>query len=906
MRDHENISDWYEQIRKQLAPLRLIPARESEIVEELCHHAEDRYQELTACGTGEAEARRMVLDELTAQELLAKELRTVELTNVPEPVVLGGGAKGHLLAGLRQDVRYGLRTLRRNLRFTLLAMLTLALGIGANIAIFNVVNGVLLRPLAYPDADRLFRIYETTPQFGKSSVSYPDYLDWRRDNRSFTDMGSYRSDDFNFTGTGNPEQLSGDYISASLLPVLGISPLLGRTFLPEDDRQGAPCTVILSYGFWQRRFSGDANILTRAQNLNAVSCAVIGVLPRDFHLRDSAQIFVPIEQWTSIELRSREASSGLGVIGRLKRGVSAATAQAELAAICRALALRYPSTNTGESARIFLMKDDLVSSIRPTLLLLVGAVGLVLIIACANVANLLLARSAARRRELAIRAALGADRWRVVRQLLTESILLSLGAALIGLVFAYCGTRLILAAAPGTLPRSAEIGIDPNVLFFTLAIAMATGILFGLAPARPGARAEPQESLKQGARGAAGGRHRGEGVFVAVEMGLAVVLLAGAGLMIQSVWRLLQIDPGFNVRNLLTMQVALSPKVMASPAGIRLAYQQMLARVASVPGVQSAAITSMLPLKDGDSEIAFWPANGPQPRQDQMASAMFYIVTPDYPATMQIPLRSGRAFTGHDNQASPPVVIVDDVLARHLFPDQDPIGRQLNLIAVGRVQIIGVVGHVKQWGLDSDDTSKIRDQIYFPLLQVPDKFLSAGVTGLTLTIRTGPKPLSLVSAVRAQVAGPTLDQPVFGVRTMEEIISLSLAERRFTMLVLILFAAAALLLAAVGIYGVVSYAVVRRTQEIGIRAALGASRQRIVGLVLRQGMKPVVIGMAVGVVTALVLTRFMVNLLYGVRPADPLTLAAVTLVLGGIAWLACYLPARRATAVDPVAALRCE
>lgn len=908
MPDQENpqLPGWSGQIRKELAPLRLVPARESEIVEELCQHAEDRYQELTACGTAEAEARRMVLDELTAHELLATELRAVEVTNVPERVVLGGGVKGYALAGLGQDIRYGFRTLRRNVRFTLLAMLMLALGIGANIAMFNLVNGVLLRPLAYPDADRLLRIYETNQEFGKSSVTYPDYLDWRRENRSFTEMGTYRSDDFNFTGAGEPEQLSGDYISASLLPVLGVSPLLGRNFLSADDRQDAPCTVMLSYGFWQRRFGGDSSILTRALNLNAVSCAVIGVFPRGFHFRDNAQIYVPIEQWTSIELRSREASPGLGVIGRLKPGVSVATAQAELAAICRALALRYPATNTGESARVFLMKDDLVSSIRPTLLMLAGAVGFVLIIACANVANLLLARSTARKRELAIRAALGADRWRVVRQLLTESILLSLGAAVIGLLLAYCGTRLILAAAPGSLPRSAEIGIDPNVLFFTLAIAMATGILFGLAPAVHGAKAEPQESLKEGARGSAGGRHRGEGVFVALEMGLAVVLLAGAGLMIQSVWRLLQVDPGFNVRNLLTMQVALSPKVMTSPAGIRLAYQQMLARVASVPGVQSAAITSMLPLKDGDSEIPFWPGEEPKPRQDQMASAMFYIVTPDYPRTMQIPLRRGRAFTGHDNQTSPAVVIVDDVLAQHLFPDQDPLGRQFNLMGVGRVQIIGVVGHVRQWGLDSDDTSKIRDQIYFPLLQVPDKFLSAGVTGLTLTIRSEPKPLSLVSAVRAQVAGPTLDQPVFGVRTMEEIISISLAERRFTMLVLVLFAVTALLLAAVGIYGVVSYAVERRTQEIGIRAALGASRRSIVGLVLRQGMKPVIFGMTAGVVAALALTRSVANLLYGVRAVDPLTLAAVSLLLGGIASLACYIPARRATAVDPVSALRCE
>jgi len=393
---------------------------------------------------------------------------------------------------------------------------------------------------------------------------------------------------------------------------------------------------------------------------------------------------------------------------------------------------------------------------------------------------------------------------------------------------------------------------------------------------------------------------------VAVEIGLAVILLAGAGLMIESVWRLLQVDPGFNTRNVLTTKVALSPKVMASPAAIRLAFQQLLVRVAAIPGAQSAAITSVVPLSENDSEIPFWPGAGPQPPQDRTTSAMFYIVTPDYPSVMQIPLRRGRFFTDRDNLASPPVVVIDDVLARHIFPGEDPVGRQISIMVLGPVQIAGVVGHVKHWGLDSDDTNKIRDQIYFPVLQVPDKFMSEAVAGLTLVLRTGPEPLSLVSAVRAQVAGPTQDQPIYAVRTMEQIISGSLAERRFTMLVLVIFAAAALLLAAVGIYGVMSYAVTRRIHELGIRVALGASRREIVGLVVRQGMSLAAVGMAAGLVAALALTRFLAGLLYGVRPADPATLAAVTSLLGGIALLACYIPARRATAVDPVVALRCE
>ncbi|MDR3700121.1 MAG: ABC transporter permease [Candidatus Sulfopaludibacter sp.] len=893
--------DWSEPIRRLMAGLSLSPAREAEIVEELAEHAEDRYRELQSAGATEAEARRGALDETRG---LATELRAIERPDIAEPVVPGMKTPGQFLSGLAQDLRYGFRTLRKNPGFTAVAMLALAVGIGANTAIFSVVNGVLLRPLAYPDPDRLVNIHETSSEFSQSSVAYPNFLDWRRDSRSFAGMGAWRSDDFNFTGAGEPEQLPGKYVSASLFPALGVTPLLGRTFLPQDDRKGAACTVVLSNGFWKRRFGGDAGILGRFLTLNAANCAVVGVLRRDFPFR--GDIYVPIEQWDSVELHTRESHLGLAVAARLKPGVTIEAAQGELSALASALARQYPATNGGRGTKAVPMKDDEVRSIRPTLLLLVGAVGFVLIIACANVANLLLARSTARRREFAIRTALGAERSRVVRQLLTESLLLSLGAAAIGLLLARFGTSLVLAATPGTLPRAEEIGVDPYVMLFTLAVAIATGILFGLAPAFHGANANPQDSLKEGARGAGGGRHRAEGVFVMVEVALAVILLAGAGLMMQSIWRLWRVDPGFQTGHILTSQVALSPKVMASPPAIRLAYQQMVGRVAATPGVQAAAITSVIPLGDSDSEIPFWTGAGPQPAPDRMTSAMFFIVTPDYPAVMQFPLGRGRFFSEHDTLGSPQVAVIDEVMAKHVFPGQDPIGRQINLIVVGPVQIIGVVGHVKHWGLDSDDTAKIRDQIYFPFLQVPDKFMTEAVAGLNLTLRTSPEPLTLVPAMRAAVAGPTRDQPIYAVRTMEEIISRSLAERRFTLLVLVIFAAAALLLAVVGIYGVMSYAVTRRTHELGIRATLGATRGEIVVLVLRQGMKLACGGLAAGLVAAIALTRFMAALLYGVRPADPATLAAVTLLLGAIALLACYIPARRATRVDPVVALRCE
>ena len=896
--------EWKELVRRQLAELRLTPEREAEIAEELAQHAEDRYKELKLSGVSDAEALRLALNEVLDQKAMASGLRDVERTDVPEPVVLGAGAQGHFLSGVGQDLRYGIRTLRKNAGFSAIAILALAIGIGANTAIFSVVNGVLLQPLAYPDSARLVNIYETGADFSHSSVAYPNYLDWRRESHSFSDMGAYRNDDFNLTGSGHPERVSGEYVTASLFPVLGVTLPLGRAFRPEEDRPGTGCTVMLSYNFWQGRFGAERTILGKTLTLNAMNCVVIGVLPAS--LSPTAQAYLPIEQWTGAGLRTRESHPGLRVVGRLRLGMSIQAARGEMEAIAKGLAQQYPATNALNSAAVVPMKDDMVGNVRPVLLLLVGAAGFVLIIACANVANLLLARSAARKREFAIRAALGAERWRVVRQLLTESVLLSLGGAAVGLPLAQWGTTLLVAAAPATLPRSGEVGIDVYVLLFTLAVSLVTGILFGLAPAMHSAKTNPQESLKEGTRGAGGGRHRTEGIFVALETCLAVILLAGSALMIQSVWRLLQVNPGFTVSHILTMQVALSPKAMASPVGIRTALQQLVQRVEMLPGVQAAALTSLLPLGDSDSEIDFWLGNGPQPGPERIKTVVFYVVSPDYPAVMQIPLLRGRVLTERDNLSSTPVALIDDVMARQIFPGVDPIGRQISLIALGTVQIVGVVGHVKQWGLGSDDTNKIRSQVYFPLLQIPDKFMSSGVTALTLALRSKGEPLSFVPSVRAAVAGPADDQPVYAVQAMKDVISGSLAGRRFMMFVLIVFASVALLLAAVGIYGVMSYAVTRRTNELGVRSALGASHWQIVGLVLRQGMGLAGAGLIVGLAASVMLTRFMGSLLYGVGAGDPLTLVAVTVVLGVVAMLACVLPAKRASAVDPVVALRCE
>ncbi len=890
--------DWGEAIRRRLAGLGLPPAREAEIVEELTQHAEDRFAELRITGMREDDARQTALDEIAGDEILARGLSAIEpRSSVEEP-------PRSMWGEWRQDLRYALRTMRKNPGFTAVAMLTLSLGIGANTAIFSVVNGVLLRPLPYPNADRLLLIYENSKGSSRDSVAYPNYLDWRRESRAFADMGAYRSDAFNFTGSGEPEQVTGKYVSASFFPVLEVTPLTGRFFLAGDDRQGAPCAVVISNGFWKRRFGADPNITANSITLNASSCRIVGVLRADFPFH--GDVYLPLEQWNAVELRMREAHAGMLVVGRLKPDATMQSASADLALINSELARQYPATNAEKGAAVVPMKDDLVRNIRPTLLLLAGAVGFVLIIACANVANLLLARSTARRREFAIRVALGAERKRIVRQLLTESVLLAACAAVLGMMLAQWGTHLVMAAAQDSLPRAEAIGLDPYVAVFTLAVSMVTGVLFGLAPALQGANSHPVEFLKEGTRGAGGGRHRAEGMFVVLEVALAVILLAGAGLMMQSIRRLWEVDPGFNTNRILTAQVALSPKATANASSIRLAFRQLLDRVSVIPGVESAAITSEVPLGESDSEIPYWQGGGPQPPLDRMTEAMFYIVTPSYPAVLQFPLRRGRFFDERDRAGAPPVIVIDEVMAKHVFPGQDPVGERINLMALGPVQVIGVVGHVKHWGLDADDRAKIRDQVYFPFQQVPDKFWQDAVAGLNLMLRTHAEPLGVAEAMRAAVAGPTRDQPVFAVRTMEQIVGNSLAERRFTMLVLIVFAAAALLLAALGIYGVMSYSVTRRTHEFGIRATLGATRGEIVALVVGQGMKLAGAGLGVGLAAAIALTRWMARLLYGVRPTDPLTLAAVALLLGGIAALACYLPARRATALDPTVALRCE
>ncbi|MGH9432516.1 MAG: ABC transporter permease [Terriglobia bacterium] len=811
-----------------------------------------------------------------------------------------------------QDVKFGLRMLAKSPGFTAVAIITLALGIGANTAIFSVVNGVLLKPLPFPHPDRLVRLSERSSRFNEMSVAYLNFLDWQRANKSFQQIAAYVGQDMILTGRGEPEYLHGENVSANFFPVLGVKPLLGQEFKADEDRQGGAPVVMMGYGLWKRRFGGSPEVLGKPLMLNGKDYTVIGILPPGiqygFRFDENIDVFTPIGQGDPTELQNRDSHPGIRAVGRLKTGVALAQARSNMTAIARQLAAEYPKSNSGHGITVMPLKADVVSDVHSTLILLLCAVGFVLLIACANVANLLLARSSSRKREFAIRTALGAGRVRVIRQLLTESVLLGIAGGALGLLLASWGTQAVLATVPDSLPRMQDIGLDGWVLLFTFGVAILTGILFGLAPAMQSSKIDLQESLKEGGWGTVGGRHRLQNVFVVSEVALAAVLLVGAGLMIRTIAHMWSTNPGFDPHNVLTMQVALSPSIVDDPAKIRIAYHQLLDRVRNIPGVRSAGLTTLVPLSGSDSELGFVVGAQDHPDFRRAPNALFYAISPGYLRAMGIRLLRGRRLTKQDREGFPHVILVDDVLAKKVFPGQNPIGKQLTLelLGLGPFQIVGVVGHVKHWGLASDDTSNIRNQIYFPAFQIPEKYWNEAAQGLYLVLRTPTNPLSMVSSVRRQVLGPGKDQPIYNVHSMDQIISASMSQRRFSMLLLGVFAGLALLLAAVGIYGVVSYSVTQRTHEMGLRIALGAERSDLVRLVVRQGMVLAIAGVGIGSAASVGLTRLMASLLYGVRPTDPVSLFGGAALLAAVALLGCYIPARRAAKVDPIVALRQE
>jgi putative ABC transport system permease protein len=816
---------------------------------------------------------------------------------------------------LMQDLRYGVRMLLKHPGFTSIAVITLALGIGANSAIFSVVNSVLLRELPYREPQRLVMLFSDRPlqSAQKGWTEWPltpaDYRDLRDQNQSFEQMAAFRFPfGLNHSGSGEPEHLIGLSASANLFALLGVEPSHGRTFLPEDEQPGNNRVVILSDRLWQRRFGSDPKIIGQKVLLSNEAYTVVGVAPPDFQFPPRAgmpsQWGFPLEVdfYTPLSLYPQQwndrVSGYLFAIVRLKSQTMFEQGRADLLGIAERLAQQYPDTNKNESVLVVAIHEQVFGRVQPALLALMGATGFVLLIACVNVANLLLARASFRRKEMAIRAALGAGRWRVLRQLLTESLLLAISAGALALLLAAWGVDLLRMIVPENMPRAGEIGVDVRVFGFTLVISFLTGIIFGLVPALQGSRTDLNEPLKEGGRSSAGGKsNRLGGVLVIAEVALALLLLVGAGLMLRSFIRVMSVDPGFDPQNVLTTVIGLPGSKYPVPQREAF-FGQLLERLRALPGVRSAGAVYP-PLGFIEFSDGFDIIGRPRAATDEPNLFAPRYVSTDYFKTMNIRLLKGRVFTEADGPDSVPVVVINEAMARQYWPNENPIGWRLVASVDGRRnqrEIIGVVRDVRYTALDM----AAKAQIYFPFTQFP--FFS----DRTLVARTESNPLDIVAGVRGEVRAIDKDLPLSYIRTMDELMGRSVSQRRFNMFLLAMLAGLALLLAAIGIYGVVSYSVAQRTHEIGLRMALGAQPGDVRTLVIRQGMRLTLIGVGIGLIAAFGLTRLINRLLYGVSATDPVTFLAITLLLVAVSLLACYIPARRATKVDPLVALRFE
>jgi predicted permease len=866
---------------------------EQELDEELRYHLERQIEVNLAQGMTDREARHAALRAMGGIEQQKERCRDMRRVNFIED--------------LMQDLRYGLRVLAKSPVFTAVAVLTLALGIGANTAIFSVVNELLLRPLPFRDAERLVMLWEVTPEGRhQNTTSRANFRAWREQSTAFEEMAAFSDQRLNLTGDRDPEEVAVQLATPELFQVLGVEPLLGRT-LTEDDGRARSAGVVLAYGIWQRRFGGDPAVVGKPITLNGIPFNVVGVMPAGFqwHIRSRSGTGKPAEMWAVLPM-PKEGPGTLGrflsVVARVKPGVSREQAEAEIKAIETRLGQDAPQYNKGYGAEALPLREQFVGKVRSALLILLGAVGFVLLIACANVANLMLARAAARQKEIALRTALGARRLRVVRQLLTESLLLALLGSLLGLGLAWWGIEALVAISPRDLINLQGVGINLPVLAWTLAISLATGIIFGIAPALEATRLNLSEALNEGGKGAGGQGARSRrlrSVLVVTEVALALVLLVSAGLLVKSFARLRHIDTGFNPENVLTMVVRLAGAKYREDQQVVSFFRQATERLGALPGVRSVGIVNYLPLYGGlGSATGFTIEGQPAPPPGEEPTTNVRVSDAGYFSAIGIPLVRGRNFTGIEDSQAKHVIIISESLARQYFPGEDPLGKHISVAMFDNpnpTEIIGVVGDVRYDSL----TDQAEPTVYFPHPELTYEFM-------TLVIRTTGDPAAIAPAVRDELREMDPNQPVSDVRTMAQVMADTLGRARFNTLLLSLFAGLATLLAGVGIFGVMNYSVTVRTREIGIRVALGAQRSQVLMLILRQGLLLTLIGIGIGLAGALALTRVMSSLLFGVEATDPLTFAAIVVLLTVVSIIACYLPARRATRVDPVTALRYE
>ena len=866
---------------------------EEQLEKELRFHLNEHADELIAHGSAPDVAQRNARLALGGPEQVKEKCRDARGTRWIEDFF--------------QDFRHALRTLRQRPGFAVVAILTLALGSGATTVMFTVINGVLLKPLAYPEADRLVTLHGKTEKYGEQwGFSYPEFHDYQSASRTLGSVAAWTYGGGTVTKPGEAEYVFGRLISSGLFSVLGIPPVEGRAFLPQEDQLGAAPVAVISYSLWQHRFGGSKETIGQHLILEGKSYTVVGIAPAGFRVDGEADIYTPLGQSTDPRMQDR-AAFFIHVLGRLQPNVTLAQAQTELSVIARRLAMQYPEDNQGRGMVAHPLSQEVVGDVRPTLLLLLGAVSLVLLIACVNVASLLLARAVSRERELAMRVALGAGRGRLVRQCLTESSVLGISGGALGIVLALVGIHPFVSLWPGTLPRAEDVQLDWRVLFFALSVSLLSSLLFGLAPAL---RA-PARNLEHGLRGAGrslgGSTRRLHSVFVMAEVALAVVLLVSAGILGRTMLRLSSLDPGFNTQNVLAAHVALSPAVLENPAKARAAWEDVLERGRRLPGVQSAALADVVPMRVGEDSVGYWATPVP-PAPDQIPLALISIVTPDYLNVMGIRLRQGRFLNEQDRIGHEIVVVIDDNLAQHAFAGSDPVGKSLWIQGMpsNPVRIVGMVGHVRHWGLAGDDQSRVRDQIYYSFHQLPDPLVHFLSSVMSITVRTSVTPLSVAEPLRRELRGPGGDQTLYDVQTMDDLARASIDRQRFLLWLFGIFAGLALLLACIGIYGVLTYLTNQRVPEIGLRMALGASARDVMQLVLGHGFGMILIGIAVGILGALAAGRLLEHLIDGTRATDPSTFAIMIPILLAAAFFASFIPARRASRIDPTSALRQE